>query len=271
MKYMHFRASCSYAALAEILEAKGIDTEDSKIALDMKLPWLFAKEEDSFLAGPMLQGGKWFDLWLRPRGLQLQERALDRESLCSFLQKHCSVMLGLLTPHGKHAVVQREYDGKYRFWNPTHEGSGEETEMSLDQAELLERTDPITVVGELVPANPETPDLRPLQVSSVSVLRENVAAIEDFAVRTHAPEEYLPAMNRLFRALLLDGITMLELAGETDLAQKFTALQQQFMAFMRGTREEALRETLSTDSLHDLTEQYASLIEQQIERLEEET
>ena len=70
-------------------------------------------------------------------------------------------------------------------------------------------------------------------------------------------------MNSLFRPLLLDSITMLELAGETALAKDFTSLQQQFMSFMRGPREEALQETLSLDQLHDLTEQYAHLIEQQ--------
>ena len=71
-------------------------------------------------------------------------------------------------------------------------------------------------------------------------------------------------MNSLFRPLLLDGITMLELAGETALAKHFISLQQQFLSFMRGTREEALQDKLSLDRLRDLTEQYAHLIEQQI-------
>lgn len=43
------------------------------------------------------------------------------------------------------------------------------------------------------------------------------------------------------------------------------------MAFLHGTREEALQKTPFLDRLYDLTEQYASLIERQIERLEEET
>lgn len=63
----------------------------------------------------------------------------------------------------------------------------------------------------------------------------------------------------------IDGIIiMLELAGETTLAQEFTVLQQQFVFFMRGTRREALQKTLSLDRLHDLTERYAHLIERQI-------
>ena len=38
MKFMHFKASCSYAALADLLELEGLDTEDDQIALDMGLP-----------------------------------------------------------------------------------------------------------------------------------------------------------------------------------------------------------------------------------------
>ena len=58
LKYMHLRASCSYAALAAIMEIIGVDTEDCKIALDIKLPWLFSKEDGAYISGSMLQGAK---------------------------------------------------------------------------------------------------------------------------------------------------------------------------------------------------------------------
>ena len=67
MKYMHFKASCSYAALAAIMEIIGVDTEDYKIALEIKLPWLFSKEDGAYISGPMLQGAKWFNLSKRSR------------------------------------------------------------------------------------------------------------------------------------------------------------------------------------------------------------
>ena len=61
MKHMHFNASCSYAALAALMERKGVDTEDYKIALEIKLPWLFAKEDGAYISGPMLFRRKSFD------------------------------------------------------------------------------------------------------------------------------------------------------------------------------------------------------------------
>jgi hypothetical protein len=46
-----------------LLSDKGIDTEDTDIALEIGLPWMFDREEGYYLAGPMLQGAKWFDLF----------------------------------------------------------------------------------------------------------------------------------------------------------------------------------------------------------------
>ena len=264
MKYMHFKASCSYAALAAIMELNGVDTEDYKIALEIKLPWLFSKEDGAYISGPMLQGAKWFNLWLLPRGYRIVEKAVNKAQLCEYLHTHRPAMLGIQTPYGKHAVVFTEYDGAYRFLNPTRENSGEPTELTFSEEELLASVDQNPIVGVVLPTEPEPQSLTPYLRDSLCVIRENCAAIEAFAAKKHAPDHYLPAMNSLFRPLLLDGITMLELAGETALAQAFTTLQQQFLSFLRGTKEEALQETLSLDKLHELTEQYAHLIEQQI-------
>ena len=264
MKYMHFKASCSYAALAAIMEQNGVDTEDYKIALELKLPWLFSKEDGTYTAGPMLQGAKWFNLWLLPRGYRIIENQIAKEALCAYLCAHVPAMLGIHTPSGKHALVFTGYDGRYRFCNPSHENSGERSELSFSEEELLATVDREITVGVVVPVEAEARDLTPYLKTSISVIRENCAAMEAFAAEKHAPNDYFPVMNSLFRPLLLDGITMLELAGETALARDFTVLQQQLLSFMRGSREGALRETLSLDRLHDLTELYVRLIERQL-------
>lgn len=79
MKYMTFNSSCSYAGLANLLSLRGLETEDRAIALDMGLPYLFAREDGRYLAGPMLQGKRWFDLFLLPRGFIMEERTVRRE------------------------------------------------------------------------------------------------------------------------------------------------------------------------------------------------
>jgi len=264
MKYMHFKASCSYAALAAILEIKGVDTEDYIIALEMKLPWLFAREDGAYISGPMLQGAKWFNLWLAPRGYRFVEEMVDQTRICEHLRTHKPAMLGIQTPHGKHAVVFTNYDGTYHFINPTHENSGERTELSFSEEELLFSVDPKIMVGTVIPAAVEPQSLAPYLYDSISAVRENCADIEAFSAEKHDKNVYDPLLNSLFRPLLLDGITMLALAGESALSREFAVLQRQFLTFMRGPRQEALQKVFSVDKLHDLAERYVRLIEKQI-------
>ena len=47
MKFMRFKASCTYTALAELLELEGLDSEVDQIAVDIGLPWIFANDGDA--------------------------------------------------------------------------------------------------------------------------------------------------------------------------------------------------------------------------------
>ena len=260
MKYMHFKASCSYAALANLLEMQGYDTEDTIIALEMELPKLFSKEDGAFLSGPMLQGAKWFNLWLLPRGFTMMETSLSKSSLCQELISGRPAMLGIQTPYGKHAVVFTGYDGEYHFLNPTYEGSGEKTELVLDQGELLAAVDSMAVVGCVQPALSQTVDLMPIKEASALILQENVEAIVRFTASEHPPEEYLTVMNTLFRPLLLDGITMMELVGKQDLADKLRSLQANLLAFLHGNRSGKLCDALSLPDLQLAAKDYIAYI-----------
>lgn len=262
MKYMHFNSSCSYTALAMLLEEKEIETEDTEIALEMGLPWLFAKEGEEYLAGPMLQGAKWFDLYLNPKGLCLQEESVDKKHLPEYLKNHKPCMLGIkrIEINGKHAVVFHEYNGRYHFSNPTKEGSGQPTEIFLSEEELLDSAEDTVMVGHLKEQEPQSVNLNKLREESTQVIRDNMSEIETFCTITHKPQEYDEALNKLFRALLLDGITMLELAGEGALAEEFKSIQKDFLEFMRGERTGILSDAISLDKLSKLAEQYILLI-----------
>ena len=264
MKFMHFRASCSFAALAEIMESYGVDAEDYSIAKEMKLPWLFTKEDDTYVCGINHQGAKWFDLWLKPRGFRMEETAIDKSDISDYLKSRKNIMLGIKTEYGKHAVVLKSYDGEYHFFNPVHEGSDQPIEFSMSERELLDSVDDSIMVGGVVRANPETVDIIPLLRNSIGILKDCIGEIEVFAKEEHSTQEYALAMERLFRPLLLDGITMLELAGEESLAGEFRKVQKDFLLFMRGPKTGKLMDYLSLERLHELTMEYANLIEKQI-------
>ena len=257
---MHFKASCSYAALANLLEMQGYDTEDTIIALEMELPKLFSKEDGAFLSGPMLQGAKWFNLWLLPHGFTMMEASISKSSLCQELISGGPAMLGIRTPYGKHAVVFTGYDGEFHFLNPTYKDSGEKTELLLDEGALLASVDSMAVVGCVQPALSQSVDLRPIKEESALILQENVDAIVRLAESVHPPEEYLAVLNTLFRPLLLDGITMMELAGKQDLADKLRSLQENLMGFLRGDRSGKLCDALSLPDLQFAAKDYIAFI-----------
>ena len=260
MKFMHFKASCSYAALAELLELEGLDTEDDQIAREIGLPWIFAKDGDAYLAGPMLQGAKWFDLWLKPRGFAFQEETIEAAALPEVLRQGAPCMFGMQTPYGKHAVVFTGYDGSFHLLNPTYESSGEAAELVMSAQELTAVVDSFVTLGRLRRTVPQEVNLPAVWEASISVLRRNVEEIIDFASVPHVSEEYLEALNRLFRPLLLDAITMLELAGETKFAEQLRKPQADLMAFLRTDRRGTLEETLSASTLRSLEKEYERII-----------
>lgn len=265
MKYMHFNSSCAYAALANMAESRGLDTEDYEIALEMKLPFLFAKDADGYMSGPMLQSSAWFNLWLLPHGWMMNETRMDRVQVCGFLRRHEDAMLGIKTPNGKHAVVYRGYELGYSFLNPIREGDEPTAFLHYDEPTLLEKLDREVMVATLHPTEKMVVSLLPYLEESVSVLEENVAAIETFACVKHVPEEYNEALNTLFRPLLLDGISMLELVKENNLAETLRELQGELMGFMRSNRTGCLSDALDIQKLKAAAKQYERLIVQAIQ------
>lgn len=260
MKYMHFKASCSYTALADLLEQERINADDYNIALEIGLPWIFAKDGDDYITGPMLQGAKWFDLWLSPRGFTFREDTVETGALPEALKHSSPCMFGMQTPYGKHAVVFTSYDGSFHLLNPTYENSGEATELVMSARELTAAAGGPVILGRLQRTAPRDVDLRAVWAASIPILRQNVAEISVFASAPHSPEAYTAALNRLFRPLLLDGITMLELVGEANLAEQFRSLQGELMAFLRTERGGPLSDTLSISTLHKLEKVYEQLI-----------
>lgn len=54
MVYMTFHSSCSYTGVANMLAQYHLTTDDRTIAMNMKLPYLFAYKDGIYMAGPML-------------------------------------------------------------------------------------------------------------------------------------------------------------------------------------------------------------------------
>ena len=270
-KYMTFNSSCSYAGLANMLLRYGVDTQDREIAMDMKLPFLFAYEEGEYHAGPMLQGAQWFNLYLHPRGLEMREIEVPAQSVAAYLRMQRTAMLGIRQiENGKHAVV---YIGnkqeKLLFLNNKWERADAPTQLLLTEQALLSYLDDKVIIATLAYVPPCTEDIVSHMRCSIPVLQQNAREICMLCQETMPVAALRSRMDSLFRALLLDGITMLNLLGESDLVARLLPLQRGLLNAVRNEPEAcvSLGDYLSPDALTAAAQAYAARIQREIDNM----
>lgn len=268
MKYMTFNSSCSYAGLANMLAHYGVDTDDRSIAIGMNLPYLFAYEDGTYMAGPMLQSAKWFHLFLNPIGLQMTETNIPVEKLPSFLQQQKTAMFGLqVDAQNKHAVVyQGQQEDQLVFLNNKWEADPSSETILLTPQELSLRVSSSVMVATLERTAPNESDFVPLLQNSISVLHQNLSDIQMLCSQRKPVLELRMLLNPLFRPLLLDGITMLDLLGENDLAARFSIIQKQLLTALRQDEQSVilLGDCFPVKDFEDNLEQYVQLIQNRI-------
>lgn len=271
MKYMTFRSSCSYAGLANMLCCYGIETSDREIALTTKLPFLFVKEVGSYLSGPMLQSAEWFNLYLHPLGLHMDEIVVPKNQVPALLKEQRTAMLGIPAEQGKHAVVYTGFEnGRFRFLNNKWQTEDTPEELCFTAGKLLERLDALCRIAVLSPAPPVEAPIRERMAASIPVLEEMKQELHTVCQQRLPQQSIIDRMDTLFRPLFLDGITMLELIGENQLAGQLKDLQGQFLNALRsGPAELRLFDYVNPESLDSALSDYRKLILKELERMNE--
>ena len=273
MKYMTFNSSCTYAALANMLERKGIDAADYEIALEMKLPFFIGKSEEGFSSGPLLQSKKWFDLYLNPRGLELVEDWVDKKEMFDFLKAKEEAMLGIRMQNGHnayHAIVYTGMkEGKATFLNNKHEGSQEPDGFEFTEDELIVLLRDRTRVGTLKTCIKKEVDLRPLLEQSIQNLTDLQSEFDNFCSGTRTNAEILEKEEGLFRPILLDGPSMMKLLGQNELYEDMRTLQKVFVsiAFKEKADHIVLAKHFDMNLFHSVCERWRILISQELKIL----
>lgn len=267
MKYMTFNSSCSYAGLANMLSILGIDTEDRDIALEMGLPFFFTHENGAFLAGPSLQTAQWFNLYLNPRGLELIEQFIPKTEISDYLRSANTAMLGIhIKNAGKHAVVFTGMkSGSFCFLNNkwAHDPSSES--FSLSESALVKAVDDPCVVATLCPIEPCIVSTRTLLEESCSTLEQYRQELHRVCDEIHPIEELRSLLNPLFRALLLDGITMFTLLGEDQLVADLSTVQTALLRALRSDSSQLrLSDHLDMNIIDVSIRKYQSIIQSKL-------
>ena len=257
MKYMSFNSSCAYAALANMLLSYGVDAEDRDIALGASVPYMLAcsPEEKAYETGAALQGPEWFNQYLNPIGFIFKETLCAKQEALSLLKP--GSMVGLtLTPHKKHALVllKKEQDTCVFLNNKWEDGPEPET-LLLGEAFLLERMDNRTAVGRLERCLPHE------SLLNWDKLSVDLTAFMD---REQEAETLRAAAEPLFRAPLLDGLTMMELIKNKEQTDRLKKLQGQYLKALRLNRSSRLFDFVSRPLLNEALAAYKALTSQKL-------
>lgn len=270
MVYMTFNSSCSYAGVANMLARHGVTTDDRTIAMGMKLPYLFAYEDGTYIAGPMLQSAEWFNMYLNSIGFRMTETAVPAEQAADYLRHLETAMLGMkLETGGKHAVVYIGNDGgKLLFLNNKRQDDPSPEQLALSEDELTELIEPSCMIATLERIAPKSIDLSEKLRASISVLRKNFLEIQEVCSEEKSVGSLRSMLNTLFRPLLLDGITMLRLIDETELAQQFASVQRSFLTALQQDDDTVitLGDHLSMEDFSAAVEGYVELISAELSR-----
>lgn len=240
MKYMSFNRSCSYTCLAFMIGDYDLDYTDKDIAIEMKLAYLFCYDlkNKEYLSGAMLQGKRWFDLFLNRYSFEFVEDKYNKSDALSVIKKsNRKLMVGINLKTGKHAMVYCPSETqRFRFFNPHYENDGVSDFFVYSEQELLDLLDDEVTIG-YINHNPRitVPELE-LYGYSNGYLDKYVVDIIEFCSIDHTLDEILEVKESLFAGLLLSPIPLLEFEGETELVDCLKKLQVDFINALRQTK-----------------------------------
>lgn len=268
MKYMTFNSSCSYCCLANLLEAYGIHIEDREIVLKMGLPYLFSYDEaeNAYLAGAMLQGKYWFDRYLGSIGFRFCEELIPQADAVEYMKEHVPCMTGVKTEFGKHAMIYAgQQEGNYRFLNPHRAEDGQPDEMLFTGDELMEVLSEVNAIGYLERADETSPMNKADYENSLICLRRYRDDLHHFCEEFCTSKEVMAVVNTLFRPFAVDGLAMMELAGETELVEELRQFQQECMTLFRAG-DCCPNEIVDLNRLGRIAEAYEVLIQKKLDQ-----
>lgn len=221
MKYMSFNRSCSYTCLAYMIDDYDLEYTDKDIAIEMKLAYLFYNDtkNNEYLSGAMLQGKRWFDLFLNRHLFEFVENKYNKVDTITIMKNSVrKLMIGMNLKTGKHAMVYCPSDTQsFRFFNPHYEIDGAPDFFVYSNKELLDLLDDEVTIGYIA-HNPEivSPELE-LYNHSIGYLDKYTVDIIEFCSVGHTIEEIMEVRESLFAGLLLSPIPLLEFENEDKL------------------------------------------------------
>ncbi|MGL4800174.1 MAG: hypothetical protein ACRCWY_12385, partial [Cellulosilyticaceae bacterium] len=239
-------------------------------------PYVFQYDEEdaTYVAGPLLQGKKWFDYYLEPRGMTFVEGVFDKGDVCRFLDEtkmKCMIGLHLGT---KHAVIyEGKEKGKYKFLNNKRELEEASDYYFFTKDELVEVLSEQNTIGYIERLeSPKVIDAKQEIFSSIQYIEKYQQELYTFCHKEQTTQALIDTRDKLFAAALLHIVSMMEMVGQKALAEELCEIRSQYMSALKQSRTLKLSEHMEYERLEKAIEGYKKIIMQRLdgESLKEE-
>jgi hypothetical protein len=268
MKYMTFNRSCSFAGIANLLEEYDLHYEDYEIIKALSIPYMFLylQQEDCYVAGAMIQSQAWFNYFLNTLGFDFIEEYINPQAALKYFDKNRKrYMLGIVinaNSNSKHAVVFEGMENeKYRFLNPKRKNSIEPDYYVFNRDELYEKLPPNFHIGYLSRNQKIVPfDATDQLLNSLNNIDQYQNKVIKFCSKKQDIKTLIKERDTLFAPLLLDVLAMMELIGETALANDIKDIRNNFMKAMKETQAVFLADYITPEFLDDIILRYKKII-----------
>jgi hypothetical protein len=187
----------------------------------------------------MLQGKRWFDLFLNRHSLEFVENKYNKVDAITVIRKSGrKLMIGMNLNTGKHAMVYCPLDTQsFIFFNPHYEKDGALDFFVYSNKEILDLLDDEVTIGYIA-HNPKivSPEFE-LYDHSIGYLVKYTVDIIEFCSVEHTIEEIMEMRESLFAGLLLSPIPLLEFEKENELVECLKKLQKDFISALQQNKK----------------------------------
>ena len=253
-----------------MLEACSIDVEDRDIILKGNIPYMFDydNKDSRYIAGPMLQGKKWFDLYLNGLGFEFIEKYLDIEGVIKYLKStKARSMIGLKIDNtGRHACVFLGIKEKmFIFMNNKHRETEQKEEFAFAIDEVYNLLEPNSSIGYIsaIESNKNVDYFAEMK-KSLNILERYREEIISFVSAKRTDDEIMISKQTLFEALLLDIASMLDIIGERELLNKIADLRGKYLNAIKRGPELVLKEYVPTHEINIVIDRYVNIIKKKM-------
>lgn len=272
-KYQTFNSSCAYTGIANLLLRYGINVEDREIILGSNAAFqlLYNEKSNTFLAGYKVQGQEWFNFYLNTIGFNYCEVDCTISEYISRLNNNIQThMIGFwLNEIERHVVIFEGFENlQYKYMNNKKRDSIEEDYLYFNNNDLIKINKEIVKYGYLEKMEKSYNSFNKILFDKTIVnIEKYQKLLNDNINIVKSTKMHLEERDSIYRTLLLDIQSMLDIMGYYDISDKIIQMRNKYLNALKGKNDFAIQEYFTMSEIEIVLNQYKEIVKDRIKKI----